>query len=562
MALFIRLGSASAQDNPITVKVSKQNVKLDEVFALEIEMSKKGSLKSPSLKDFTVVSGPMMSSSSSYVNVNGNSKTVNLITYYYELKPIKEGKFTIGPAKLTTNGKTYQSESITIQVSKAGNPNYYKSLTPLLLFSLSKKEIYQGEAVLVSYTILHNFEQANTSSENFPEQSKCWKHFLNPGLHSWQEYVTNYKGNSYTVTTFKKEIIIPNHSGKFKLTPFSMSMVGVDQYSQQFYELTSDAPEIIVKELPEEPAGFCDGVGSLNCKVKLNRNSINTGEGFDIIYTISGNGNLSFIHLEKPILPAGFEVFDAEENEKLNYSEAGITGTKTFKFPVIAREPGNFTLQINPIYFFNPEKKSYIKITPEALQLTVSGESKSEINVASTTNDSSNVKTDIKGWAKDDADYFSKSDYLFGKPIYYVAILSLPIIYLSLLFFNSRNKPKSKTESLDFYEKQASKFASDKLSNAKAALSASNFQLFYSETYKAMNNYLFHKFQIQPSQLNKNYIEQFFNEKNTEQLITEKLVEILDRCELAQYGALHTTGNETETYNDCIRIIDYFESKK
>ena len=112
--------------------VSAQNINLDvsaprvvqvgEQFRLAYSFNAKGSnFQEPAITDFSVLTGPNTSSSSSIQIINGSmSQSVNY-TYTYILAASSEGKFTIPAASIQYKGKTYQSNPVTIEVVKGSN---------------------------------------------------------------------------------------------------------------------------------------------------------------------------------------------------------------------------------------------------------------------------------------------------------------------------------------------------------------------------------------------------------------------------------------------------------
>ena len=76
-------------------------------------------LKAPSFKGFSVLSGPNQSSSSSMQIINGRMSQSVSYSFTYYLQAGNEGNYPISPAKITVDGKTYETESFTIKVVKS-----------------------------------------------------------------------------------------------------------------------------------------------------------------------------------------------------------------------------------------------------------------------------------------------------------------------------------------------------------------------------------------------------------------------------------------------------------
>lgn len=67
-----------------------------------------------------VLAGPSTSQSSNVSIINGNVTQNFELRYTYVVQATKEGEFTIPPAEVKVEGKTYKSNSIKIEVIKSG----------------------------------------------------------------------------------------------------------------------------------------------------------------------------------------------------------------------------------------------------------------------------------------------------------------------------------------------------------------------------------------------------------------------------------------------------------
>ena len=106
------------QEYTVRASVSKNKVALNERFEYKIEISGKStSLPNPDLPDltnFAVLSGPNTSTSIQYINGAMSSSKA----YSYILMPKKVGNFTIPGIEIEIEGNIYNSNAISIQVSK------------------------------------------------------------------------------------------------------------------------------------------------------------------------------------------------------------------------------------------------------------------------------------------------------------------------------------------------------------------------------------------------------------------------------------------------------------
>lgn len=206
----------------------------------------------PDFKDFNIVSGPNQESSTS--NING--KVSQYIAIGFSLQPKSVGTLTIGPAKAIVDGKNYESNPVTIQVTKGSklpqNNNSARALpafpslpnfnfafpsapvthqfddyilkpgedvtakTEKNLFvklDVSKTSCYVGEPIVASiklYTRLHS-ETNITSAPSFNGFS------VNDLPVSNNVSLEKYNGRGYNVYTLRKVELYPLQPGKIML---------------------------------------------------------------------------------------------------------------------------------------------------------------------------------------------------------------------------------------------------------------------------------------------------------------------------------------------------------
>ncbi len=111
-------------DDIVFTLTAPQTAEVGEMFRVKFELNAKGSdFKEPNFSDFQVISGPNTSSSSSIDWVNGKMIQNITNTYTFILMVNNEGEYTIPPAIIKSNGKTYQSNFVDIIVVAGSNTN-------------------------------------------------------------------------------------------------------------------------------------------------------------------------------------------------------------------------------------------------------------------------------------------------------------------------------------------------------------------------------------------------------------------------------------------------------
>ena len=160
----------SAQEPSIKVS-AKSQVVLGEKFNVVFEVNADESdFKGPSFTGFTVVGGPMKSTSSSVQIINGSMTRSVTNSHSYVIQAVSEGDFTIGEASVVVDGKVVKSEPFHIKVvaddgsnavAQGGSSQGSTGTTDpqvdgqdlFVKVIPSKKSAYVGEPVVVAYKL-------------------------------------------------------------------------------------------------------------------------------------------------------------------------------------------------------------------------------------------------------------------------------------------------------------------------------------------------------------------------------------------------------------------------
>ena len=103
---FAWIGSITAQEVEFTAS-AKPVVAVGESFTLVFSVNGQAmNFKGPNLSNFSLLSGPFTSTSSSIRSINGRTSISVNYTFSYILQAYKEGTFEIQPASLVVENKT------------------------------------------------------------------------------------------------------------------------------------------------------------------------------------------------------------------------------------------------------------------------------------------------------------------------------------------------------------------------------------------------------------------------------------------------------------------------
>jgi hypothetical protein len=581
----------------LTASASKTRVAVGETFQISFVLNTNGSnFKPPALNDFDVYSGPNQSTSMSFVNgVMSHS-----ITLSYIVAAKKEGKLTIGPASVTANGTTLQSNPMVIEAVKgsgnAGSPgnNQNQNQEPsaptnenisenlFVRTNVSKTKVVQGEQITVSHKVYTRYQLRGFRDINLPDYNGFWAQDLPSNNQQIQVTTENIDGINYQVAELKRSYLFPQRSGKLQIEPMVADVVVRKQSSrrprdifEQFfgggyedasYSVKSPAVVIDVQPLPEagKTSSFSGAVGDYSYKVELSKNSVKANEGINLIITLTGKGNIKLVDVPKIGFPEDFETYDPKTKENISVGANGVSGSKTFDFLIIPRHEGDYKLADLSFTFYNPVKKEYITIPSPELSVHVTKDDKenTEANVYTPTHkeDLKVLGNDIRYIKTSDLQLGNKNDYFFGSPLFYTGIIAPFLTFFIFLFLRRKNIELNKDE-VAVKSRKANKMAQKRLVLAEQHLKSNNKELFYLEISHALYGYLADRFNISGADLNKEKISGILTARSVSEETKSKLFDTLNTCEFARYAPSSVSGDLHSIYLGTIGLITKIENE-
>ncbi len=375
-------GYMTMADNVRFIMEGPEAVAAGDQFRLGFTLNERGTdLQLPDLSNFDVLMGPSTSQSSSIQIINGKTTQTSSFSYIFILRAKKEGKFTIRPASIKVDGKTYESNSLTIQVVKeqaqqaTGNQGQGSqqgsqseeeapagNISKDNLFvrvSVDKTNVSKGEQILstVKLYISQNVPLNGFDEVKLPTYEGFWTKDIDvPSQVNFTREV--YNGKIYQVGILKKTILFPQQTGTIRINPFEITCLVRQRVRQQqgffddFFDnyrvvkakVVSDPVAINVKDLPNPPANFSGAVGNFSISSSLDKNALKSNEAVTLKLTVNGSGNLTLINAPKIELPQDFEAYEPKTSDNVIASDNGLSGSISFEYLFIPRFAGNFTI--------------------------------------------------------------------------------------------------------------------------------------------------------------------------------------------------------------------------
>ena len=293
------MGAAQAQSISIQASVDRTTLSLDDQLTLSvvIQGSNIGSVPDPEFPKIEHFSTIDSFQGSNFSWINGKTSLSKTIKYI--LRPEASGTFTIPPIKVSLEGKTYQTEPISVTVSpilphqedlhplaQASSSHRPPSLHPdnpspgqsaqeesegravqgniFITNTVNKKKIYVSEQIILTFGFYRRIELwQNPTYQQAPPEG-----FWVEDLETQPPSIRAVNGIEYQVQEIKKALF-PMSPGKHTIGPASLS------YQGGFFSpprmLKTEPISIEVLPLPEKgkPADFRGAVGKFTLSAQI-----------------------------------------------------------------------------------------------------------------------------------------------------------------------------------------------------------------------------------------------------------------------------------------------------
>ncbi len=581
-------------DEPVRFSAQAPSaVAMDNPFQLVYSINSSGKdLRVPEINNFEVLAGPFESHSSSIQIINGRQTSSVSISYTYTLQAKKTGTFTIPAASMLVDNKRVTSNAVSIKVLPAdANANSSRSQSAsssrggqaisndniFVRAIVSKPNVYEQEAVLVTYKLYTTLDVIQCPPTKFPDFNGFMKQEIELPKNR-QFTLENYNGKNYTSVVLFQYLLYPQRSGVISIDKAEFEAViqmrnraAARSIFDDFFESTTNvskkisapATRVTVNALPtNKPASFSGTVGRFSIDSKISTTQIKANEAVTLRIGIIGAGNMKLIKNPEIKFPEGFEQYDPKVTNNFKTTSTGVSGSKTIEFMFIPRHSGKFEIPSAEFSYFDVNERTYKTLRTLAYKLEVLKGSGAE---GPTVVGNYVDKEDVKQLGKD-VRYIQTNDIKLSKeenPIY--GTLSCWLMYLiplliSLILFIFFRKQAMENADMDLVKnKKANKIAQKRLKLAQRLLKEGKKDSFYEEILKAVWAYLSHKLSIPVASLTKEKVGDELLKKGVDAPVLNQLNQILNTCEFARYAPNSGQQEMGNLYDDTIQVISHLE---
>ena len=231
---------------------------------------------------------------------------------------------------------------------------------------VSRRKAYIGEPLVATMRIYTRVNGLDVRSYELPDFPGFWKETVSIPDPAWEAKVID--GTRYNVATVGKVVLFPQQAGKQRIDGFSLEgYVRTSFFGGSTVTIESDPVTVEVLPYPRTaPSSHLGTFKRLQVSMKASATTCAANEALTVEYTFSGEGNLKFIKEPDVVWPADFEVFDPEVIDAISITGEGESGRRTFRYVVIPRVSGTYTLPTLSTAWFNPATGAFVPVLPEA----------------------------------------------------------------------------------------------------------------------------------------------------------------------------------------------------
>jgi hypothetical protein len=604
VALLMMISLGAMAESVQFVASAPRVVEVGEQFEITFTVNAQPSgFRPPEFKGLNLLGGPSTSSSSSVQFINGKVTQNTTFSYTYYFSANTPGTYTFDPAKATLDGKSYVSNSITIEVAgKASNAarqssnnnqqqgQAQQSQQPqqdvveesggddfFVRAVVDKTSISRGEHIVATIKLFSKYSISSIENVEYPSFGGFYRQDVEtPQLSKLEKEVVN--GQVYYTGVLQKMVLFPQKNGEIVIEPFSLQAVlqitmrnrsrsvWDDFFGPQVREVRkkvkSKPVRISVSPFPAgAPADFKNNGGSYTFSATVNKNTVKTNDAVNLKVVIAGSGNIKLIEPCDIKFPSDFETYDPKVSVSSQVTTAGVKGSKTFEYLVIPRHAGDYTIPSFSFSYYDTKAKQYKTLSSGDINIKVEkGANDNSVEVVSGID-----KQDIKFIGKDiqfiktqTPSFRKKGEYIFGSALFILGYL-LPLLLFIVAVIVGRKKIKENANVRLVRNKRANKIAQKLLREAKTSLNSNNGEQFYEFVLKAMWGYVSDKLGIPVAKLSRDAVTEYVQNLQLDEQVVAKFISVVDRCEMARYAPTGGSAEMQQVFDDAAEAITTIE---
>lgn len=528
-----------------------------------LKNAKGSNFQPPTFADFTVVSGPARSSSTTIINGQMSQE----LSFVYTLQPKRTGRFTIGRATILVGNQRMTSDPITVEVVEGKASPGTNDQEVFIRAEIGTEDAWVGQQIILDYKLYTTIQIENY---NIVEESD-YQGFFAQDIRRYDSRLVRevIDGVQYVTKVIKRVALFPQRAGQLTIDPLNVQLgaLAEDQRRGSFFfnrqlrriPALTEAVTINVKPLPgAPPPSFTGAVGNFEVSSQVNRNNFSTDDAISLKLMIKGNGDAKRIQPPDQEFPEAFEVYDPKTLRESTYESQGmLAGEKEIEYLLVPGVPGRYTLA--PVFsWFDPDSANYITFRNPPFTVDISQGSQRNDRPAPSGEEEVTL-SDIRFIKNETAISQERHTFLGSSGFWVLTIIPLLIVG-GAAFWRRTSQQRNALDPAILRHRKARKVALKRLESAKNHLQSGDSRAFYNAIEHAMDGYVCDKLRIPQSELSRDVVRQRLQSLQVESAKIEQFLKIKQNCEIALYAGKDNSEAMQETYDQTLALIADIEA--
>jgi len=524
----------------------------------------------PDLEPYFKVEGKIGPSFRTEVSIiNGRMTKRTSFRVQYILFAQKAGKFTIPRISHRIGSKIYFTAPIEVEIIEPSQKGSQKGMLekievekdPNLVLELDKEKAYVGEQVVARWYLWYR-RQLYDLSLGLSPSLKSFKVMELESVSQLSPTIKNVNGRAWYQAFIQSLALFPLYSGELSVGSLELryqlpSPGGgfLAMPMMQERSVKSEPKTIKVLPLPQPaPKDFTGAVGKYEVKISANKLKLRTNDSFQLIVTISGDGNPDYILEPSLELPSSFEVYPPETKLETEVRAGRLWSTKKFRYIIMPRKQGRYEIPSVRFCYFDPESGTYKWAQSSSLIIEVIAGFVSPTQQAVGEEVRKKIPEEIRYIKPDHKVLVNQSGEVFGKIWFWLAhLLGLVFVGISLWWRSYQNRLK---EDIAFARKErAYSRAKKNLKKARFFLQANNLDEFYGELKRILLDYFSDHFAISARGMVEEEMEEVMRKNGVSDELRKEFLSLLNELSRAQFARLETRADAHRLYERVEKVI-------
>ena len=590
------ISTAYAKEVKVVISVDKNKVEIGSHIRLTVGVEGAFDTDIPKLsmpESFSLMFGPSVSTQTTIIN-----NVVKVFRgFMYGFSPREKGRFEIGPVTLDYKGRTYTSNSISIEVvartpfesiidEKSDTSGQRVDINKMVFVELKtdKQEAYIYEEIIQSFKL---YFQKGLPIDDLDYVAASTKNFLAEKLGEERRYEEVRDGILYNVIELRTALF-PLVSGIMKIpsASFKCNIIIRQQRNRgslfdEFMggggrrypvERSTEPVKMTIKPLPVvgKPEGFTGAVGKYTMDVLAKPTKLKVGDPITLTINIRGEGNIQTIG-EPLLAPEGmkdFKAYNFEAKVTITGRGHGIKGEKLFNKVIEPQSEDSGVIPGISFSYFDPELEKYKTITHAPIPIEVE-HSEIEIPIHLSVEGAGMTKGQVKILTKDIlpimSDLYSfenQRSAIYKSPFILAIVFIIPILIVVACIYVQRQRELLHSDVGYARKKRAMAHAQQHLSNARELLQLDNSSEFYAALAKTILKHIADKLNVTPAAVTSDNIYDILEKRGVSDDVIKELRQCLESCDYGRFSSGHLSKEQMESTLDTTeQVIMHLEKQ-